>query len=65
MPVQVFRCPSEKREFVLQGEENLIVPLWPTEVNAPETFRTDERFPPAFVEVISGNAPNVGDSRKA
>ena len=44
VPVQVFRCPSEKREFVLQGEENLIVPLWPTEVNAPETFRTDERF---------------------
>jgi prepilin-type N-terminal cleavage/methylation domain-containing protein len=43
VPVQVFRCPSERREFVLQGEENLMVPVG-AEVSAPETFRTDERF---------------------
>jgi prepilin-type N-terminal cleavage/methylation domain-containing protein/prepilin-type processing-associated H-X9-DG protein len=43
VPVQVFKCPSERREFVLQGEENLMVPLH-TELTLPETFRTDERY---------------------
>jgi prepilin-type N-terminal cleavage/methylation domain-containing protein/prepilin-type processing-associated H-X9-DG protein len=43
VPVQIFRCPSERREFVLQGEENLMVPVG-TEVNAGTTFTTDERF---------------------
>jgi prepilin-type N-terminal cleavage/methylation domain-containing protein/prepilin-type processing-associated H-X9-DG protein len=43
VPLQVFRCPSERREFVLQGEENLMVPLH-TELTNPDTFRTDERY---------------------
>ena len=43
VPVQVFRCPSERRDFVLQGDQNLMVPLH-TELSNPETFRTNERY---------------------
>jgi prepilin-type N-terminal cleavage/methylation domain-containing protein/prepilin-type processing-associated H-X9-DG protein len=60
--VQAFRCPSENRDFTLKGEDNLLVPMWPTEVNDPATFRTDERFVfsygvPFFGINISANNP--------
>lgn len=43
VPVQVFKCPSERRDFVLEGEENLMVPLH-TELTNPDTFRTNTRY---------------------
>jgi prepilin-type processing-associated H-X9-DG protein len=54
VPAQAFRCPSENRYFTLQGDENLLVPMWSAEVNDPETFRTNERF------VFSYGAPFFG-----
>jgi prepilin-type N-terminal cleavage/methylation domain-containing protein/prepilin-type processing-associated H-X9-DG protein len=52
--VQAFKCPSDNRSFTLQGDENLLVPMWSAEVNDPETFRTNERF------VFSYGAPFFG-----
>jgi prepilin-type N-terminal cleavage/methylation domain-containing protein/prepilin-type processing-associated H-X9-DG protein len=60
VPVQVFSCPSETRDFTLTGDNNLLVPMWPNETNAPETFRTDERFVFSYGVLYLGI--NVGPS---
>ena len=62
VPLQVFKCPSENRDFKLEGEDTLLVPLL-AEINTPDTtFRTDTRFvfsygAPFFCINISANNP--------
>jgi prepilin-type N-terminal cleavage/methylation domain-containing protein/prepilin-type processing-associated H-X9-DG protein len=68
VPAHLFRCPSENRSFTLKGTDNLLVPMWkdPDETNAPETFRSDERFVFSYTVLYFGvnfDKDNPGNRR--